>query len=43
MTSNKGHQIEIGNTTPLMDNLEMQDIFKVENGEEGSSVIDFIM
>ena len=35
-------QIESGNTTPLIDNLEMQDVFKNENKKRGDGVIDFI-
>ena len=30
------------NTTPLVDDLEMQDVFKVKDGEEGGSVMDFM-
>jgi len=36
------HQIELGNTTPLIDNLEMQDVFKDKDGERGDGVTDFI-
>ena len=39
---NKDGQIESGNTTPLINNLEMQEVFKDENGERGGSVMDFI-
>ena len=36
------YQIESGNTTPLINNLEMQDVFEDENEERGDSVIDLI-
>ena len=39
---NKKQQIESGNTTPLINDLEMQDVFKDENGERGGSVTDLI-
>ena len=39
---NEDHQIESGNTTPLIDNLEMQEVFKDKNGERGDGVTDFI-
>ena len=39
---NKDHQIKSGNTTPLIDNLEMWKIFEDENGERGGSVTDLI-
>ena len=39
---NKEQQIELGNTTPLIDNLEMQEVFKDKDGERRGSVIDFI-
>ena len=40
--SNKGHQIEIENTTFLVDDLKIQDVFEVENGEEEGSVTDLM-
>ena len=39
---NKDHQIKSGNTTPLINNLEMQEIFKDKDGERGGSVMDLI-
>jgi len=39
---NKDHQNESGNTTPLINDLEMQEVFKDKNGERGGSVTDFI-
>jgi len=36
------HQIESGNTTPLINDLEMQDVFKDKNGKKGDGVTDFI-
>ncbi len=42
MISNKSHQIKIKNTTPLVNDLEIQDVFEVENKREGGSVMDFI-
>ena len=39
---NKDHQIESGNTTPLINNLEIQEVFKNEDEERGGSVIDLI-
>ena len=36
------HQIELGNTTPLINNLEMQDVFKNKDEEREDSVIDLI-
>jgi len=36
------HQIELGNTTLLIDDLEMQDVFKDKNEERGNSVTDLI-
>jgi len=36
------HQIEPGNTTPLINNLEMQDVFKDKDKERGDGVIDLI-
>jgi len=38
----KDHQIELGNTTPLINNLEMQDVFKGKNKERGDGVMDLI-
>jgi len=38
----KDHQIKSGNTTPLINNLEMQEVFKDKNKERGGSVMDFI-
>ena len=40
--SNKDHKIEVKNTIPLVDDLEIQDVFKVENGGEEGSVIDLM-
>src|SRR6266702_8290546 len=40
--SDKGHQIEIGNTTPLVDDLEIQDVCKVKDGKERGSVTDLV-
>ena len=39
---NKDYQNESGNTTPLINNLEMQEVFKDKDGERGGSVTDFI-
>jgi len=39
---NEDHQNELGNTTPLINNLEMQEVFKDKNGERGGSVTDLI-
>ena len=39
---NKDHQNESGNTTPLINNLEMQEVFKDKDGKRGNSVIDLI-
>jgi len=39
---NKDHQTKLGNTTPLINNLEMQEVFKDKNGERGGSITDFI-
>ena len=36
------HQIKSGNTTPLIDNLEMQDVFKDEDKKRRDGVIDLI-
>ena len=36
----KENQIEINNSTPLIKDLEMQNIFKNKNNKEGNSVID---
>ena len=36
------HQIESGNTTPLINDLEMQDVFKNEDGEKRDSIMDLI-
>jgi len=38
----KDHQIESGNTTPLINDLEMQDVFKDEDEERGDGVMDLI-
>jgi len=38
----KDHQIELGNTTLLINDLEMQDIFKDEDGKRGDGVTDLI-
>ncbi len=42
MMSDKGHQIEIGDTIPLVSDLEIQDVFKVKNGGERGSIIDLV-
>ena len=39
---NKDYQIELGNTTPLINNLEMQEVFKDKDGKRGGSVMDLI-
>ena len=39
---NKDRQIESGNTTPLINNLEMQNVFKDKDEKKGDSVTDFI-
>jgi len=39
---NKDQQIKSGNTTPLISDLEIQNVFKNEDKERGSSVIDLI-
>ena len=36
------HQIKSENTTPLSNNLEMQDVFKDEDKERGDNVTDLI-
>jgi len=36
------HQIELGNTTPLIDDLEMQDVFEDKDGRRGDGVMDLI-
>jgi len=36
------HQIELGNTTPLINNLEMQDVFKDKDGKRRDGVTDLI-
>ena len=36
------HQIESRNTTPLIDNLEIQDVFKDEDKERGDGITDLI-
>ena len=38
----KDHQIESGNTTPLINNLEMQDVFKDKDKKRGDNIIDLI-
>ena len=40
--NNNEYQIKLNNTIPLINNLEIQDIFKDENRREGDSVMDFI-
>jgi hypothetical protein len=40
--NDEGHQIESGNATPLIDDLEMRDIFEDEDEEEGDGVTDLI-
>jgi len=39
---NKEQQIELGNTIPLINNLEMQEVFKDKDGERGSSITNLI-
>jgi hypothetical protein len=41
--NDKGHQIKDGNATPLIDDLEMGDIFEDEDEEEEDSVTDLII
>jgi len=36
------HQIESGNTIPLIDDLEMQDVFKDKDKERGDGIMDLI-
>jgi len=36
------HQIELGNTTPLINNLEMQNVFKDKDEKRGDGITDFI-
>jgi len=38
----KDHQIESGNTTPLIDDLEMQDVFEDKDEKKRDGVIDLI-
>src|SRR5271170_4285612 len=38
----EGQQIELGDTIPLIDDLEMEDVFEDEDREEGASVTDLI-
>ena len=38
----KDHQIKSGNTTPLINDLEMQDVFKDEDKKRGDGVTDLI-
>ena len=40
---NTGHQIKEEDTTPLVNDLEMQGIFKDEDKEEGSSITDLVV
>ena len=40
--NNNKYQIKQNNTTPLINDLEMQDIFKDKNKKEGDSVTDLI-
>ena len=40
---NIGHQIKEEDTTPLVDDLEMEGIFKDKDREEGSSVTDLVL
>ena len=39
--NNKGYQINIGHSTPLINNLETK-FFKDKDGKEGVGIIDFI-
>jgi len=36
------HQIESGNTTPLIDDLEIQDVFEDKDKERGDGIMDLI-
>ena len=38
----EGHQIKIEHSTPLIDDLEIDNLFKDEDEEEGAGVTDFI-
>ena len=38
----KGHQIKLGYSTPLINNLEINDLFKDKNKEKGVGITDFI-
>ena len=38
-----GHQIESGNATPLINNLEIGSIFEDEDKEEGDGVTDLVL
>ena len=38
----EGHQIKIKYSTPLINNLEMEELFKDKNEEERAGVIDLI-
>jgi len=42
IVKNKDRQIKSGNTTPLINDLEMQKVFKDKDGEKGGSVTDLI-
>ena len=39
---NKDHQIELEGTAPWIDDLEIEDVFKDEDEEEGTGVMDLI-
>ena len=39
---NKDRQIESGNTTPLINDLEMQEVFEDKDKKRGGSVMDLI-
>ena len=43
ISNNKGHQIKDRNAIPLIDDLEIRNIFKDEDKKEGDSVTDFIL
>ena len=38
----EGHQIKTGYSIPLINNLEIEELFKNKNKEEGAGITDFI-
>ena len=42
MINKEKYQIELKHATPLIKNIKIKNIFKIEDEEEGSSVTDFI-